>query len=262
MPEPTPALAALCAFALLAGFVDSVVGGGGLIQLPALFLLLPGVPPATLLGTNKFCSIWGTAAAALQYLRHVPVEWRATLPAVAAAFLLSMAGARVATQIPPSLLRPLVLALLLAVLAYTLWRKDLGAIHAPRLSGRRELLAALAAGGLIGFYDGFFGPGTGSFLIFAFVGLFGFSFLAASASAKLVNVATNLAALAWFASAGHIRYDVAAPMALFSLAGSLIGARLAIRHGSGFVRQFYIAVVLLLILKLGVDLLPAWDNLS
>lgn len=232
-----------------------MVGGGGLIQLPALFVLMPGLPPATLLGTNKFCSIWGTSAAAIQYLRRVPPEWRATLPAVIAAFLLALAGASLATRLAPQLLRPLVLVLLVAVLAYTLWKKELGALHAPRLSGRRELAAALGMGGLIGFYDGFFGPGTGSFLLFAFVGLFGFSFLAASASAKLVNVVTNAAAALWFGMAGHILYDVALCMAVFNVAGSMAGARLAIRRGSGFVRQAYIAVVSLLILRFCFDLM-------
>lgn len=255
LPDLTPQLLALCAFALLAGFIDSVVGGGGLIQVPALFVLMPGLPPATLLGTNKLCSIWGTSAAAWQYLRRVPVQWRATLPACALAFACSLLGARAVTMTPPEQLRPVVLVLLLAVLAYTLWKKDLGALHAPRLAGRRELAAACALGGIIGFYDGFFGPGTGSFLIFAFVGLFGFSFLAASASAKLVNVVTNGAAVLWFGSTGHILYDVALTMAVFNVAGSVIGARMAIRHGTGFVRTLYIGVVGALILKFCWDLL-------
>ncbi|AXQ27629.1 sulfite exporter TauE/SafE family protein [Solimonas sp. K1W22B-7] len=257
LPDLTPQLAALCAFALLAGFIDSVVGGGGLILVPALFVLMPGVPPATLLGTNKLCSIWGTSAAAWQYLRRVPVELRATLPACAAAFGCSLLGARAVSLAPPEQLRPLVLVLLLAVLAYTLWKKDLGALHAPRLSGGPEMLAAVAVGAGIGFYDGFFGPGTGSFLLFAFVGLFGYSFLAASASAKLVNVVTNAAAVIWFARSGHILYDVALAMAVFNVAGALLGARLAIRHGSGFVRALYIAVVAALILKFGWDLLSS-----
>ena len=255
LPDLTPQLLALCAFALLAGFIDSVVGGGGLIQVPALFVLMPGVPPATLLGTNKLCSIWGTSAAAWQYLRRVPVEWRATLPACVLAFGCSLLGARTAALTPPGQLRPLVLVLLVAVLGYTLWKKDLGARHVPRLSGQRELAAALSLGGIIGFYDGFFGPGTGSFLIFAFAGLFGFSFLAASASAKLVNVVTNAAAVLWFGSTGHILYGVALCMAVFNVAGALIGARMAIRHGSGFIRTLYIAVVGLLILKFCADLL-------
>ncbi len=254
IPDLGWTLLALCAFAFLAGFVDAVVGGGGLIQIPALFVLLPGVSPVTLLGTNKFVSLWGTASASWQYLRRVPVEWRATLPMAAAALLSGFLGARVAAQIPSSWFRPLVLVLLIAVLCYTLWNRRLGQLHAPRLSGSAQFWMALLCGGVIGFYDGLFGPGTGSFLIFAFVGLFGFSFLAASASAKLVNVITNLAALAYFISAGYVRYDIAAPLAIFNVAGSLTGSRLAIRKGSGFVRLLFIVVVTILIARFAWDL--------
>lgn len=247
-------LALLCGFAFLAGFVDAVVGGGGLIQIPALFVLLPGVQPATLLGTNKFANIWGTLSATIQYLRKVPMEWRATLPAIATALVFGYLGASVAASIPADAFRPLILVLLMGVLAYTLAKKDIGALHAPRLSKRRALCTALVTGALIGFYDGIFGPGTGSFLIIAFVGLFGFSFLAASASAKLINVVTNGAALAFFIGAGHVRYDIALPMAVFNVAGSLTGTHLAIRKGSVFVRRLFIIVVVLLILRFAWDL--------
>ncbi|WP_020650401.1 sulfite exporter TauE/SafE family protein [Solimonas variicoloris] len=246
-------LAALCGFAFLAGFIDSVVGGGGLIQVPALFVLLPQTAPVALLGTNKFVSIWGTAAAAVQYARRTPIEWRATLPTVAAALLAGFLGARAAALIPADGFRPLVLVMLLSVLAYTLWKKDLGALHTPRLGRSATIWAGLATGTLIGFYDGFLGPGTGSFLIFAFVGLFGFSFLAASVSAKLVNVTTNAAALAYFITHGHVRYELALPMAVFNVAGSIIGARLAIRRGSGFVRALFVVIVTILIARY------AWD---
>ncbi len=249
-----PQLLALCGFAFLAGFVDSVVGGGGLIQVPALFVLLPQLPPVMLLGTNKFVSIWGTSAAAWQYARRVRLEWRATLPTIATALLGGFLGARAAAQITGDWFRPLMLVLLLSVLAYTLWKKDLGALHAPRLNRPQTFWCALATGAAIGFYDGFLGPGTGSFLIFAFVGLFGFSFLAASASAKLVNVATNLAALAYFITHGLIRYELALPMAIFNVAGSVLGARLALRRGSSFVRLLFIFIVALLITRFAWDL--------
>jgi uncharacterized membrane protein YfcA len=247
-------LLALCGFAFAAGFVDAVVGGGGLIQIPALFVLLPETAPATLLGTNKFASIWGTASASWQYLRRVPVQWRATLPAAATALLFGFLGARATALLPADAFRPLILILLTAVLIYTLWNKNLGALHAPRLSARQEICAGLGVGAAIGCYDGFFGPGTGSFLVIAFVGLFGFSFLAASASAKIVNVITNLAALIYFVGAGHVRYDIALPMALFNVAGSIVGSRLAIRKGSRFVRGLFVAVVALLILRFAWDL--------
>ena len=256
-PELLVLIAALCTFAFLAGFIDAVVGGGGLVQIPALFVLLPETAPATLLGTNKFASVWGTGAAAWQYLRRVPVEWRATWPTAVAALIFGFLGARTAAQLPIDWFRPLVFGLLLAVLAYTLWKKDLGALHAPRLSRRSELWTGIATGSVIGFYDGIFGPGTGSFLIFAFVGLFGFSFLAASASAKLVNVVTNLAALAYFVTTDHVRYEIAIPMALFNVAGSLTGTTLAIRKGSGFVRALFIVVVCALLARFAWDLLRA-----
>ena len=181
--EFAPEILALCAFAFLAGFIDSVVGGGGLIQVPALFVLLPGVPAATLLGTNKFSSIWGTLAATVQYARHVPLEWRATLPTAASALVFGYLGALTVAHVPTTFLRPLVLAMMLLVLAYTLWKKDFGSLHAPKLNRQQQLWIGVATGSAIGFYDGFFGPGTGSFLIFAFVGLFGFSFLAGGAAA-------------------------------------------------------------------------------
>lgn len=257
MPDLPSTLVALCGFAFLAGFIDSVVGGGGLIQVPALFVLLPDAAPVAILGTNKFASSWGTAAAAIQYSRRVSIEWRATLPTIIAAVLFGFIGARTAAQIPGEWFRPLVVVLLLGVLAYTLWKKNLGALHAPHLSRERTFWFALATGCVIGFYDGFFGPGTGSFLIFAFVGLFGFSFLAASASAKLINLTTNLAALAYFVTHGHVRYEIATPMAVFNIAGSLVGSRLAIRLGSGFVRMLFIIVVSVLIARFVWDITQA-----
>jgi uncharacterized protein len=247
-------LAALCAFAFLAGFIDSVVGGGGLVQVPALFVLMPGVPPATLLATNKAASVWGTLAATTQYLRKVPFEARATLPTAAAALLAGYLGAWCVTQVDASFLRPLVLVLLVGVLIYTLWKKDFGQLHAPRLNPSQQLWVGLLTGSAIGFYDGFFGPGTGSFLIFAFVGLFGFSFLAASASAKVVTLITNVAALLYFVAHGHVLYKVAAPMAICNVAGAVIGSRMAIRRGSGFVRLLFIAIVCVLIARYGWDL--------
>jgi hypothetical protein len=244
----------LCAFAFLAGFIDAVAGGGGLVQVPALFVLMPAVPAATLLGTNKFASIWGTMLATWQYSRQVPMEWSATLPTCAAALLFGYVGAQTVAVVPAGFLRPLVLVLLVAVLAWTLWRRDLGSLHAPKLSRVAQFWAGLAIGVLIGFYDGFFGPGTGSFLIIAFVGLFGFSFLAASASAKAVNVITNGAALAFFVTHGHVLYAAAVPMALANVAGSYVGTRLALRLGSRFVRIVFVVVVSALIARYAHDL--------
>ncbi len=250
----TPTLAALCGFAFLAGFIDAVVGGGGLIQIPAMFMLLPNVAPAAILGTNKFAAIWGTASATIQYARRVPIDWKLVLPAGVAAAVCSFAGARTVSALGSAELKPLILVMMVAVLAYTLWKKDFGKLHAPKLDAGTQRLVGIAIGAVIGFYDGFFGPGTGSFLIFAFVGLFGFSFLVASASAKAVNTITNLAALAWFMSSGSVLYAYAVPMAAFNVAGSLLGSRLAIAKGSGFVRVLFIVVVTALIARFGWDI--------
>jgi len=240
---------------LLAGFVDSIVGGGGLILVPALFAVFPQTHPATLFGVNKSASIWGTAAATVQFARRVQMPWRALLPAAAVCFAGSMTGAWAVTLIAPDFLRRLLPLVLLGVLIYTLARKDLGQHHAPRFAGRRETAAAATLGLTIGFYDGFFGPGTGSFLVFLFVRWLGYDFLHASASAKLLNTTSNLAALMLFAWKGHVWWHFALVLALANVVGSLLGTRLALRHGSGFVRRVFIGVVGLLILKTGHD---AW----
>ncbi|CAG9173926.1 putative membrane transporter protein YfcA [Cupriavidus laharis] len=243
----------LAVAAFLAGLIDAVAGGGGLVQIPALFSAFPGMPPATLIGTNKVASVAGTANAAIRYGRNVRIYWGATAPAVVAAFVFSMAGAWALTMIPAEPLRKALPFVLVLLLAYTVAKKDLGTEHAPSLSGTRERAAALLAGAALGFYDGVFGPGTGSFLMIVFVRVFGYDFLHASASTKVVNLATNLAALLLLAAKGHIWWQLGAVMAVANVAGSQVGSRLALRHGSGFVRKVFIVVVSALILK------TAWD---
>jgi hypothetical protein len=238
---------------LAAGFVDSIVGGGGLILVPALFAVFPTTHPATLFGVNKGASVWGTAVATAQYARRVNLRWAALLPAAAAGFAGSLAGAWLVTVISPGFLRQTLPFVLLAVLAYTLVKKELGRHHAPRFSGHAETLVACCIGGVLGFYDGFFGPGTGSFLVFLFVRCLGYDFLNASASAKLVNTATNVAALSVFAYKGHVWWHLALTMAVANGVGSLLGTRLALKHGAGFVRLVFIGVVSALILKTGFD---------
>jgi uncharacterized membrane protein YfcA len=237
----------------MAGLVDSIVGGGGLILVPALFTTFPAAPPATLLGTNKSASVWGTAIAAVQYSRRVQIDWPVLLPAAATALVGAWLGAWAVTQVDGSFLRKLLPFILLGVLAYTLARKNLGEVHAPRHSPRAALAIACSIGGLIGWYDGFFGPGTGSFFIFLLVRFLGYDFLNASAAAKLLNVATNLAALALFAAKGHVWWHIGLAMAVANVAGSLLGSRLALKHGATFVRRVFVLVVSLLILKTGHD---------
>jgi len=238
---------------LLAGFVDAIVGGGGLILVPALFAAFPGEAPATLLGCNKGASIWGTALATRQYSRRVAMRWPVLLPAAIAGFAASLAGAWTITQISPDFLRKALPGVLLVVLAYTLAKKDLGTRHAPSYAGATERLAACGVSVVIGFYDGFFGPGTGSFLVFLFVRVLGYDFLHASAAAKFINTATNLAAVLLFGLKGHIWWHLAVTMAVANLAGSYAGSHLALKHGAGFVRLVFIGVVGVLILKTGAN---------
>jgi uncharacterized membrane protein YfcA len=247
-------LAVLALASLFAGFIDSVVGGGGLIQIPALFTILPREIPATLFGTNKISSVFGTANAAWRYARRVTMPWGTILPAALAAFACSYLGAMAVAWLPRDMLRPMILVMLVGSAAYTFWRKDFGSIHRPQHTGVKELVYALIVGGVLGFYDGFFGPGTGSFLIFLFIRFFGFDFLHASAASKVVNVATNLAAIAYFVPNGFFLPVAAVVMAVANVGGSFIGTHLALRHGSGFVRQVFLIVVCALIVKF------AWDT--
>lgn len=245
----------LCGFALVAGLVDAVVGGGGLIQLPAMLIMLPQMAIASILGTSKFVSIAGTSIAVYQYAKQQKIEWETTIPAMVAAFIFSFLGARVTSLLNPSLMRPVILGLLITVAIYTLSKKDFGLLQISKLSQGQQGLYSIAIGSVIGFYDGFFGPGTGSFLIFAFVSIFGYSFLVASASAKVINFSTNLAAIIYFAFTNNIIYTLGIPMAVCNILGAFIGAKLAISKGSEFVRKLFLVIVSLLVLKLSYDII-------
>ena len=238
---------------LFAGFVDAIVGGGGLILVPALFATFPNAHPATLFGTNKGASFWGTAFATWQYSRRVQMRWSALWPAAVSGLVASFAGAWLVTVISPDFLRKLLPFVLFAVLLYTFAKKELGRTHEPRFAGSQEQWVAAGIGLLIGFYDGFFGPGTGSFLVFLFVRVLGYDFLSASAAAKLINCATNVAALSLFIVKGHIWWHFVLAMALANVLGSLLGTRLALKHGTGFVRGVFLLVVSALILKTSYD---------
>ena len=237
----------------LAGFVDAIVGGGGLILVPAMFAAFPTTTPATLFGTNKSAAVWGTAISAWQFSRRVQITWATLLPAIGTTLVGAFLGAWAVTEISPNFLRKLLPFILLGVLLYTLAKKELGRDHTPHLAGRAEMLTASAIGLLIGFYDGFFGPGTGSFFVFLFVRLMGYDFLNASASAKLLNLATNIAALVLFTLKGYVWWHLAVPMAIANVLGAVLGTHMALRHGTGFVRAVFIIVVSVLILKTGYD---------
>ena len=251
----TSAIVLLCLAAFAAGTLDAVVGGGGLIQLPALLLVLPGYPVVALLGTNKLASVVGTGSAAITYARRVTIDRATTLRMCGAAFVGSLLGALGATHAGSSLLRPVVLVALVGVWLYTLRRPQLGEVELLRLSRGHHTAVAVVGGFVIGAYDGFVGPGTGSFLIFLLVGGVGLSFLHASATSKAVNTTTNVAALLLFGLAGHVLWGLGALMALSNLAGSQVGARLAIRRGSAWVRRVFLVVVAALILRLAYDVL-------
>ncbi len=243
------------AAAFAAGFVDAIVGGGGLIQLPALLAGYPAGAPAALLGTNKLGSICGTTGAVLRYLRVVRIPWGVLLPAAAIAFLASLAGASLVSAVSPALFRPMVPVMLTLVLLYVLSHRDLGSLHAPTVFSRNSGYAALAAIGLIGVYDGFFGPGTGSFLMLLFIRVYGFDFLHASAAARTINVATNAGALLFFGIHGEIHWALGVALGACNATGSVLGAHTAIKHGSKFVRVMFICIVITLIAKTGFD---AW----
>lgn len=245
----------LAVAALLAGFIDSVAGGGGLVQVPALFNALPAESPATIFGTNKGSSIFGTANAAWRYARRIAIPWEIALPAATAAFVFSFIGAATVAWLPKDVVRPLVLVMMILVVVYTAVKPEFGAVQGRPMAARKVRPWAIVAGAGLGFYDGFFGPGAGSFMIFAFVGLFGLDFLRASSAAKIVNLSTNAAALSFFIPTGHMLWVVALTMAVFNIAGAFVGTRLALRHGSGFVRWVFLGVSTVLIGKFGYDTL-------
>ena len=254
MPDPTT-LVLLALAGLAAGFVDAVVGGGGLIQLPALVLGLPGASPVQVLATNKLGSICGTSVSSVTYYRRVRPHAGTFVPLMLVAFLGSFGGALVASHIPKESFQPIVLVVLVAVGAYVVFRPEMGAATKLRFSGHRHTLAAMGAGLVVGAYDGALGPGTGSFFVFTLVGLLGYSFLEASAKARMANWATNLAALCVFVPQDAVMWRVGLVMGGCNLVGAYIGARIAVSRGAKFVRVFFIVVVIAFVMRIGGGLL-------
>jgi uncharacterized protein len=258
--DPTLTVLALLALAATAaGFVDAVVGGGGLIQIPALLLGLPGAAPVQVLATNKLAAICGTTVSSATYFRRVRPDPRTFGPLMALAFLGSVLGALVASQIPSSAFEPIVLVVLVVVGAYVLLKPRLGEVTALRFAGHRHTAAAMVTGLGIGFYDGALGPGTGSFFVFTLVGLLGYNFLDASAKARLANWATNLAALCVFVPQGAVLWKLGLVMGVCNLAGGYVGARTAVSRGTRFVRVFFIVVVSAFVVRIGGDVLGLWE---
>lgn len=259
MPDVAPeVIALLIVAAFAAGYVDAVVGGGGLIQLPALLIGLPDATPVQVLATNKLSSICGTTVAAATYYRRVRPDPATFVPLMGAAFVGSLGGAVLASHIPRSAFDPIVLAALILVGGYVLFKPDLGDVTQLRWAGRKHLTAALAVGLGVGAYDGALGPGTGSFLVFALVGALGYDFLEASAKARLANWATNFAALCVFAPQGAVLWQLGLAMGAANLVGGYTGARTAVARGGGFVRVFFIIVVSAFVLRIGGQLTGMW----
>ncbi|MEW2068059.1 TSUP family transporter [Streptomyces sp. NPDC007346] len=259
MPDITlTTLVLLCLAAVAAGWIDAVVGGGGLLLLPALLLGLPNVPAAHVLGTNKAVAIVGTSGAAITYVRRAPVQVGLAVRVGLMALAGSMGGAFLAAGLSSEVLRPVIMVALLMVAVFVLLRPSFGTAvpgdaDARPVTRARIVTAVVLVGGGIGFYDGLFGPGTGTFLVLALTAVLHLDLVTASATAKIVNVCTNAGALAMFAHQGTVLWQLAAVMAVFNLAGGMVGARMALSRGNGFVRVVLLTVVFSLVAKLGYD---------
>ena len=242
----------LLAASFFAGFIDSIAGGGGLIQLPALLIGLPKSDTAEVLGTNKLSSIFGTSTAAALYRKQIKPDPKVLLAMGLPALLGSAGGAMLASKIPTSSMRPMVLVLLIVVAVYTWFKPDLGKFENLRHLPKRRIQIAALAGVIIGFYDGIFGPGTGSFLMLILVVSLGYAFITASAIAKVVNVATNVGAIFVFGINGVVIWQIGIIMGVANISGAIIGARLAIKGGSTLVRKVFLLVTVALIVKVGI----------
>ena len=242
----------LLAASFFAGFIDSIAGGGGLIQLPALLIGLPKSDTAEVLGTNKLSSIFGTTTAAALYRKQIKPDPKILLAMGLPAFVGSAGGAVLASKIPTSSMRPMVLVLLIVVAIYTWFKPDLGKFENLRHQPRRRVQIAALAGAVIGFYDGIFGPGTGSFLMLILVASLGYAFITASAIAKVVNVSTNIGAILVFGLHGAVIWQIGIIMGIANISGAIIGARLAIKGGSTLVRKVFLLVTVALIVKVGI----------
>lgn len=244
----------LCIAAFAAGFIDAVVGGGGLVQTPAVLVTLPLHPVATLLGTTKIPSFTGTALACYQYAKKVQLRWKLLLLMGSIALLAAMAGSYTVSIVSNRFMKPIIFCVLIAVAVYTYSKKNFGIAISKQHSAKKELTYGALFALLIGFYDGFIGPGAGSFFIIFFIAVLGFDFLKASAHAKFVNLATNMGSIIYFSGSGHILYQYAIPMAVCNLSGSFLGARIAILKGNAFIRIFFLLIVAATILRFGYDI--------
>ncbi len=238
--------------ATAAGWVDAVVGGGGLIVLPTLFLVAPGIAPQTALGTNKMAAVAGTSASAITFARKVPMRWRILLPAAVIAAVAAGLGAAAVSLIDRELFVPIVMVVLVGVAIFVTLRPSIGITMATHPPTRRKVILVVGlAAGLIGFYDGLLGPGTGTFLIITFATVLGTEFVRAAAMAKVINCGSNVGALIYFGATGHILFALGAAMAVGNVAGAVAGSRMALRKGAEFVRVVLLVVVIGMVIRLG-----------
>ncbi|TAH27300.1 MAG: sulfite exporter TauE/SafE family protein [Cytophagales bacterium] len=244
----------LIVLSFVAGFIDAVVGGGGLIQIPALLISLPKTPLPTILGTNKIAALAGTSISAVQYAKRIKFNYKLLLAISICAVLTSFLGAKVVSLINVNTLKPVILVVLIAIAIYTFLKKDLGAVQTKNLSFHKQLIYGVLIGLIVGFYDGFFGPGTGSFFVLGFVVILGFEFVQASAYSKVINCMTNISALIVFIRQGNYLLELAIIMSVSNITGNFIGTRLALKKGNTFVRTIFLVIVTLMILRYGYDI--------
>ncbi len=243
----------LCIAAFFAGFVDAIVGGGGLIQTPVALIALPNLAVSTVIGSLKIPAFSGTAFAARQYLKKVEMNWKLLFIMALVAFSAAFLGSNVLTLVSNNFMKPILLVVLSVIAIYTFTKKNFGIHQEKNLSPKRQLALAVVMSSCIGFYDGFIGPGTGSFLVLGFVAILGFDFLHASANAKMVNLATNFGSICLFILKGKIIWAIAIPMAICNAMGGWVGAKLAIKKGNGFIRIFFLVVVIGTLIRFGYD---------
>lgn len=246
-------LISLILFAFIAGFLDAVVGGGGLIQLPALLINFPNTAIPTLFGTNKIAALSGTTVAAVQYAKRIKFDYKLLIITAGFSFIASFFGAKTVSIINSTTLKPIILVILIAIAVYTYFKKDLGSVKTKELSAKKQLVFGSFLGLIIGFYDGFFGPGTGSFLVLGFVVILGFEFVTASAYSKIINCFTNISALMVFISQGNYLLEIAIFMAISNVIGNIIGAKMALKRGNAFVRIIFLLIVSLMIIRYAYD---------
>lgn len=244
----------LTLFAFLAGFIDAAVGGGGLIQLPALLIQFHDTPLPTLFGTNKIAALSGTSVAAYQYSKRIRFNFKLLVVIALFAFAASFMGAKVVSHVNVNALKPIILVILILIAVYTFFKKELGHVQTKTLSLGKQLLYGSLIGAIVGFYDGFFGPGTGSFLVLGFVVILGFEFVTASAYAKVINCMTNVSALFVFVRQGNYLLGIAILMSASNILGNVIGSRLALKKGNSYIRILFLVIVTLMIARYGYDI--------